>query len=85
MFYHAGDSRHTQNIQINKVIGENENVSFLLWKKLNGLFGQANISGSSLSRKRTACACLRKQELTSQGQLEAQQVLEGREKRQHLG
>ena len=22
--HHAGDSRHTQNIQINKVIGENE-------------------------------------------------------------
>ena len=25
MFYHTGNSRHTQNIQINKVIGENEN------------------------------------------------------------
>ena len=24
MAYYAGDSRHTQNIQINKVIGENE-------------------------------------------------------------
>ena len=24
MLYHVGDSRHTQNIQINKVIGENE-------------------------------------------------------------
>ena len=25
MLYHAGDSRHTQNTQINKGIGENEN------------------------------------------------------------
>ena len=24
MLHHAGDSQHTQNIQINKVIGENE-------------------------------------------------------------
>ena len=24
MLYHAGDSQHTQNIQVNKVIGENE-------------------------------------------------------------
>ena len=35
MFYHVGGSRHTQNIQINKVIGEMKNVSFILWKKLN--------------------------------------------------
>ena len=28
------------NIQINKVISENENVSFTLWKKCNRLFGQ---------------------------------------------
>ena len=31
MLGHKGDSRHTQNIQINKVIGEN--VSFILWEK----------------------------------------------------
>ena len=24
MFYHVGESRHTQNIQVNTVIGENE-------------------------------------------------------------
>ena len=34
----AGDSRHTQNVQINKVIGENEKCVFILWKILNGLF-----------------------------------------------
>ena len=38
-------SRHTQNIQINKVIGENENVFFILWIKLSRLFGQHNIQG----------------------------------------
>ena len=27
--YHSGDSRHTQNIQINKFIGENEKCAFL--------------------------------------------------------
>ena len=39
-----GDSQHTQNTQINKVIGENEkNVPFILQNRLNGLFGQSNI------------------------------------------
>ena len=38
-----GDGRHTPNIQICKVIGKMKNVSFILWKKLNGLFGQPNI------------------------------------------
>ena len=28
MFYHAGDSRHTQNIQINKATGKNEKCVF---------------------------------------------------------
>ena len=28
MFYHAGDSWHTQNVQISEVIGENENENF---------------------------------------------------------
>ena len=32
--YHAGDSHHTQNNQINKVIDEHENVSFILRKKI---------------------------------------------------
>ena len=41
-----GESRHTQNTQINEVIGENEkNASFILWKKLNALFGQPHNSG----------------------------------------
>ena len=38
----AGDSRHTQNIQINKVIGENEKCVFYFIEKLNRLFGQPN-------------------------------------------
>ena len=42
--YPMGDSQHTQNTQINKVIGENEkNVPFILQNRLNGLFGQSNI------------------------------------------
>ena len=36
MLCHAGDRQHTQNIPINKVIGENEkNMYFILWKKIN--------------------------------------------------
>ena len=31
--YYAGESRHTQNIQINKVIGENEKCVFYLTEK----------------------------------------------------
>ena len=41
--YTTQEMWHTQNIQINKVIGKMKNVSFILWKKLNGLFGQPNI------------------------------------------
>ena len=48
MLYHAGVSQHTQNIQINKVIGKNEKKSLILWKKLNSLFGQPNIFYNSL-------------------------------------
>ena len=33
-----GDSQHTQNIHINKVIGENEKCVFYFMKKLNELF-----------------------------------------------
>ena len=40
--YHVGDSWHTQNIQINNVIGENESCVFSFMEKLNGLFGQPN-------------------------------------------
>ena len=36
-----GDSQHTQNIQISKVIDENEKcVFYFMEKKLNGLLGQ---------------------------------------------
>ena len=42
------DSRHTQNNQINKVIGENEKCAlFYGKKKLHKLFGQPNISSVS--------------------------------------
>ena len=44
MFYHLGDSRHTQNIHINKVIGEHEKyVCYFTEKENNGLCGQLNI------------------------------------------
>ena len=33
MLYHAGDSRHAQNIQINEVIGENEKCVFYFTEK----------------------------------------------------
>ena len=40
-----GDSLHTQNIQTNKVIGENEKRAFhFTEKKTNELFGQPNIT-----------------------------------------
>ena len=39
----AGDSQHPQNIQINTVIGEMKNMSFILQKKLSGPFGQPSI------------------------------------------
>ena len=35
-------AKHTQNIQINKVIGGNEKCVLYLWKKPYGLFGQPN-------------------------------------------
>ena len=44
-----GDSRHTKNIQINKIIGENETLSFFYEKKPYGLFGQPSVSSHSLS------------------------------------
>ena len=40
-----GDSQHTQNIQINEVIGGNEKcVFYFMEKKLSGLFGQPSTS-----------------------------------------
>ena len=33
MLYHTGHSQHTQNIQINKVIGENEKYVFYFMGK----------------------------------------------------
>ena len=51
-----GDSQHTQNIQINKVIGENEKCVFYFMEKPNRLLSQPSIripctsdSGSELS------------------------------------
>ena len=38
MFYHAGDSEHTQNTQINKVIGENEKRIFYFMEKTKQTF-----------------------------------------------
>ena len=39
MLYQVGDSRHTQNIQINKVIGENEkSVFYIMGKKTKWTF-----------------------------------------------
>ena len=43
MFYHMEVGQHTQNIQINKVIGENEKRVFYFMGKITyGLFGQPN-------------------------------------------
>ena len=39
-----GDSQYTQNIQINKVIGENVKCLLFYGKNLKGLFGPPNIS-----------------------------------------
>ena len=41
--YHVRESRHTQNIQINKFIGENKKYVFYFMEKLNRLFDQPNI------------------------------------------
>ena len=50
--YHAGDSWHTQNVQINKVIGENEKrVFYFMEKKLNELSGQLNTWLDVINRK----------------------------------
>ena len=41
MLYHVGDSRHAQNIQINKVIGENEKCVFYFLEKYIWMFWPA--------------------------------------------
>ena len=38
MFYHVGDSHHTQNIRINKVIGESEKCIFYFTEKSKQTF-----------------------------------------------
>lgn len=38
MLYQVGESRHNQNIQSNKIIGENENIYFILWKNTTQTF-----------------------------------------------
>ena len=48
ILYHTEDSQYTQNIQINKVTGEHKKNAFILWKKLNRLFGQYNIKSGPL-------------------------------------
>ena len=45
-FSHVGGSWHTQNVQINRVIGENKKRVFILWKNPYGLFGQPNTKHS---------------------------------------
>ena len=57
MLYIAGDDQHTQNIQINKVIGENA-MSFILQKKLTGVFGQPNILDNSLITYAKLCCVI---------------------------
>ena len=43
MFYHVGGNQHIQNIQINKVTGENEKcVFYFMEKKTYGHLGQPN-------------------------------------------
>ena len=38
MLYHVGESWHTQNIQLNKVIGENEKCVFYFMEKTHKTF-----------------------------------------------
>ena len=40
MLYHVGESRHTQNIQMNGVTGEDGKYVFYLMEKPHRLFGQ---------------------------------------------
>ena len=45
MLHNVGGSRHTQNIQISKVIGANEKRLFYFTEKKDGLFGQPSSLG----------------------------------------
>ena len=49
MLHHVLDNQHTQNIQMNKVIGENEKCVLYFMEKLNRLFGQPNTLQFSFS------------------------------------
>ena len=49
MLCHTRDSRHTQNIQINKVIGENEKCVFFLTEK-TWTFWPTQYTGSGKSK-----------------------------------
>ena len=42
MLYHMGDSQHTQSIQINKLIGENQICVFYCTEKYKDIFCQTN-------------------------------------------
>ena len=48
MLHHVVDNQHTQNIQMNKVIGENEKCVLYFMEKLNRLFGRPNIYHDAL-------------------------------------
>ena len=54
MFDHMRDSQHTKNIQINKVIGENEKCVFYLMEKINTVFGLLN-TNKEFETKRRMC------------------------------
>ena len=46
----SGDSQHIQNIQINiKLLVKMKNMPFILWKKLNRLFGQPNTTSAIIA------------------------------------
>ena len=48
MLYHMGDNLHTQNIQINKVIGENEKSAFQFIEKAKRTFWPTQLHKSNL-------------------------------------
>ena len=53
MLYHVGDSCHTKNIQISKVIGENEKCVFYFMEKSKQTFGQPSIWSNIILVSRT--------------------------------
>ena len=48
MLYHPGDSRQTQNIQINKVISENEECVFYFMEKTPDFLANPIVKGIKL-------------------------------------